>query len=143
MSKRSLSVAVFAFVLGLAGTVLAEEPAKAPAAPAAECPHMKAMREAQEQGKAGAQEPGKAGGCPHMKDGKPCDCPCCKGMKDSKDGAACPHMKDGKPCDCPHHKAAEGAKEDKPGKQPAKAMKSAGKKGAKAAPEGEAKPAKE
>jgi hypothetical protein len=52
-------------------------------------------------------------------------------------------MKDGKPCDCPHHKAAEGAKEDKPGKQPAKAGKPAGKKGAKASSEGEAKPAKE
>lgn len=158
MSKPSLLVAVFSFVLGLAGTVRAEEAAKTSTAPVAECPHMKAMREAQEQGK--------GGGCPHMKDGKPCDCPHHQGMKDGKEGGGCPHMKDGKPCDCPHgkgmkddkpctcphmkdvkpcdcpHHEAAAPQGDKPGKQPAK-MGKAGKKGVKAPPETEAKPSKE
>jgi hypothetical protein len=135
MSKPSLLVAVFSFVLGLAGTIRAEEAAKTSTAPAAECPHMKAMREAQEQGKGGE--------CPHMKDGKPCDCPHHKGMTEGKEGGGCPHMKDGKPCDCPHCKAAAASQGDKPGKQPAKMNKPAGKKGAKASPEAEAKGAKE
>lgn len=108
MFKRSLFVAVFSLVLGLAGSVRAEEAAKAPAAPAGECPHMKAMHEAQAQGK----------------------------------GGECPHMKDGKPCDCPRCKAAMAAKAGKAGK-PGKMEKPAGKKGAKASPEGESKPAKE
>jgi hypothetical protein len=151
MSKRFLSVALFSLVLGMASPTRAEEAAKTPLAPSAECPHMKAMREAQEQGKEG-------GGCPHMKDGKPCDCPHhqagkdskegggCPHMKDGKEGGACPHMKDGKSCDCPNHKAAsapKSAKPDKPAKQPAKADKAAGKKAATASSATEAKGSKE
>jgi hypothetical protein len=67
MSKQFLLVALCTLVLGLAGAVRADEAAKAPTPPGGECPHMKAMREAQEQGKGGE--------CPHSKDGKPCDCP--------------------------------------------------------------------
>jgi hypothetical protein len=157
MSKRFLFVALFTLVFGLAGAVRADEAAKTPVPPSGECPHMKAMREAQEQGTGGE--------CPHMKDGKPCDCPNHKAGKDDKDGqdgkdgkagggcphmqggkeaGPCPHMKDGKPCDCPNHKAAGAPTGDnKPGKQPAKADKAAGKKGAKAASAAEAKGAKE
>ncbi len=131
MSKQFLLITLFSLVLGLAGTVRAEEAASTPTPPAAECPHMKAMKE------------GKAGGeCPHMKDGKPCDCPHCKGLKEGKEGGGCPHMKDGKPCDCPHGKAELAPKGDKPGKQAAKESKP-GKKGSKAASDAEPKAAKE
>jgi hypothetical protein len=162
MSKRFLFIALVTFIVGLGGAVRADEAAKAPAPSGGECPHMKAMREAQEQGK-------EVSGCPHMKDGKPCDCPnhqaakdgkdgkegggCphmkdgkegggCPHMKDGKEGGACPHMKDGKPCDCPNHQAASAPKGDKPGKQP-KADKAASKKGAKASSAAETKGSKE
>ncbi len=134
MSKRFLIVALFTLVFGLAGAARSDEAAKTPAPSGGECPHMKAMREAQEQGKGGE--------CPHMKDGKPCDCPHHQAMKDGKEGGGCPHMKDGKPCDCPNHKAASAPNGDKAGKQAAKANKTASKK-AKASSEAEAKGAKQ
>lgn len=98
MSKRFLFVALFSLFFSLAGHVAAEEAAKAPTPPSGECPHMKAMREAQEQGKGGE--------CPHMKDGKPCDCPHHKAASAPK----------------PEKPAKQAAKANKPaGKKDAKA----------------------